>query len=226
MGSFAAIFSELLMSSANRPSELDRQGPATAMLRHDLQVIAKWIPENSKVLDLGCGEGELLAWLQRHKACWGYGAEIDHKNVMACLEKGVNVIQTNIDDGLSLFSQNEFDVVVLSQALQATHETEMVLQDMRQLGKRCIVSIPNFGHWSHIVSLAKGFMPVNARLPYQWYDTPNHHFATTQDFEGLLCKLGFTIHQQAYLAESHDGSMVEIKQWPNLRCTLALYSFQ
>ena len=210
-------------SSLRRPAE-DIQ--PDIVLRPDLQVIAQWIPEGSKVLDLGCGEGELLAWLQQNKACCGYGGEIDHNNVMACLAKGVNVIQTNIDGGLSLFSMNQFDVVVLSQALQATHETELVLKEMRQLGKRCIVSIPNFGHWSHIVSLAKGLMPVNKRLPYQWYDTPNHHFATTQDFERLLARLGFSVEQHDYLAEGQDGAMFKVRRWPNLRCTLALYSFQ
>lgn len=214
------------MSFASSLNKAGQKEGLDMVLRPDLQVIAQWIPQGSKVLDLGCGEGELLVWLQRNKACHGYGAEIDHDNVMACLGKGVNVIQTNIDAGLSLFSKNAFDIVVLSQALQATHETEMVLKEMRQLGKRCVVSIPNFGHWSHIVSLAKGLMPVNKRLPYQWYDTPNHHFATTQDFERLLAKLGFTVHQHAYLAEGRNGTMVEVKQWPTLRCTLALYSFQ
>ena len=214
------------MSSGSNLTRADEDKRPDIVLRPDLQVIAQWIAEGSKVLDLGCGEGELLAWLQTNKACSGYGGEIDHNNVLVCLAKGVNVIQTNIDAGLSLFSMNQFDVVVLSQALQATHETEMVLKEMRQLGKRCIVSIPNFGHWSHIVSLTKGLMPVNKRLPYQWYDTPNHHFATTQDFERLLAKLGFSIDQHAYLAEDRDGKVFEVRRWPNLRCTLALYSFQ
>ncbi len=216
------------MSSASHsamPMQTSAAGLSSGLLRPDLQAIAQWIPEGSKVLDLGCGDGALLAWLQSQKACKGYGAEISDANVLACLNKGVNIIQTNIDGGLNLFSKNEFDVVVLSQALQATHETEMVLKEVRQLGKRCIVSIPNFGHWSHVVSLARGLMPVNKRLPYQWYDTPNHHFATTKDFERLLAKLGFSIHQHAYLAEDQYGNMVEVKRWPTLRCTLALYSF-
>lgn len=193
-------------------------------LRPDLAEIAAWVPRGSRVLDLGCGDGSLLAWLARNKGCHGYGAEIAHENLLTCLSRGVNVVQANIDEGLAIFSGSKFDIVVLSQALQATQQTERILTEIAELAHEAIVSIPNFGHWSHLISLAKGHMPVNRRLPYQWYDTPNLHFATTEDFEQLLSSLKMTILQKAYLRES-QGQVTPVRWWPTLRSTLALYRF-
>jgi len=194
-------------------------------LRSDLAKIADWVPKGARVLDLGCGDGSLLAWLAENKGCHGYGAEIAHDNLVTCLSRGVSVVQANIDEGLEIFSGSRFDIVILSQALQATHQTERILTEIAQLAREVIVSIPNFGHWSHLISLARGHMPVNRRLPYQWYDTPNLHFATTQDFEQLLARLQMTVLQKAYLRES-TGQVHPVRWWPTLRSTLALYRFK
>ncbi len=190
-------------------------------LRNDLAQIAQWIAPQSRVLDLGCGDGTLLHWLSQKQQCEGVGVEIDDEKVLSCVERGVQVVQANIDRGLAMFARGRFDVVVLSQALQATQETERVLREIGEIGHECIVSIPNFGHLSHVLSLLKGHMPVNKRLPYAWYNTPNLHFATAKDFEGLLDSLGFTILSKAYLDEERI-----IHVLPNLRSTLAVYRFK
>jgi methionine biosynthesis protein MetW len=190
-------------------------------LRSDLAQIAQWIAPKSRVLDLGCGDGTLLHWLSENQQCQGVGVEIDDAKVLGCVQRGVQVVQADIDRGLAMFARGRFDVVVLSQALQATHETERVLREISEIGHECIASIPNFGHWSHVVSLLKGHMPVNKRLPYAWYNTPNLHFATAQDFEELLGSLGFTIQDKAYLDEERA-----VRLLPNLRSTLAVYRFK
>ncbi|MFZ9893900.1 MAG: methionine biosynthesis protein MetW [Burkholderiaceae bacterium] len=195
--------------------------PPDRLLRTDLAQIAHWVKPHSRVLDLGCGDGALLHWLSAHQKCPGVGVEIADEKVLACVRRGVEVVQADIDRGLAMFARGRFDVVVLSQALQSTHETERVLREIGEIGQECIVSIPNFGHWSHVVSLLKGYMPVNKRLPYAWYNTPNLHFATVKDFEEFLVNLGFDILDRAYLDESR------VITWlPNLRSTLAIYRFK
>ena len=194
-------------------------------LRDDLAIIAGWIPPNSRVLDLGCGDGMLLQWLCEKRNCRGYGVEISSEKVNECINKNINVIQADIDGGLSIFDKNKFDVVILSQALQATLKTELVLQKISSLGKKVVVSIPNFGHWSSLFSLAKGHMPVNHRLPYEWFNTPNLHFATIKDFELLLNKLQFTNIKAAYIDESSLKSSKIVEHFITLRCTTAIYQF-
>lgn len=195
--------------------------PPDRLLRTDLAQIARWVKPHSRILDLGCGDGALLHWLSAHQRCPGVGVEIADEKVLACVRRGVEVVQADIDRGLAMFARGRFDVVVLSQALQSTHETERVLREIGEIGQECIVSIPNFGHWSHVVSLLKGYMPVNKRLPYDWYNTPNLHFATVKDFEEFLVNLGFDILDRAYLDESR------VITWlPNLRSTLAIYRFK
>jgi len=195
--------------------------PPDRLLRTDLAQITRWVKPHSRVLDLGCGDGALLHWLSAHQRCPGVGVEIADEKVLACVRRGVEVVQADIDRGLAMFARGRFDVVVLSQALQSTHETERVLREIGEIGQECIVSIPNFGHWSHVVSLLKGYMPVNKRLPYAWYNTPNLHFATVKDFEEFLVNLGFDILDRAYLDESR------VITWlPNLRSTLAIYRFK
>jgi len=192
-----------------------------ASLRADLAQIARWINPGSRVLDLGCGDGALLHWLSQHQRCTTVGVEIADEKVLACVKRGVPVIQADIDRGLAMFGRGGFDVVVLSQALQATHETERVLREIGSIGKQCIVSIPNFGHWSSVMSLLRGHMPVNRRLPYAWYNTPNLHFATVADFETLLKDLGFGILDKAYLNDEQ-----RVHWLTPLRSTLAIYRFK
>jgi methionine biosynthesis protein MetW len=190
----------------------------THELRSDLSLIASWIVEGSRVLDLGCGDGDLLAFLKAKKACEGYGVEIDDAQLLACMKRGVCVIQRNIEDGLELFGQKQFDVVVLSMAIQATKRTENVLREICEVGREAIVSFPNFGHWSHAWSILRGRMPVSREMPYQWYDTPNLHLSTPRDFEILANRLGLVIVQKAMLKKGN-----EVHALAGLRATQAIY---
>jgi methionine biosynthesis protein MetW len=190
-------------------------------LRADLRLIAEWITPQTQVLDLGCGDGSLLAHLRDARQCAGYGVEIADSHVLECVKRGVNVVQANLDAGLRLFPDDKFDTVVLSQTLQAVHQVEAVLREMARVGRQGIVSFPNFGHWRHALSLLGGRMPVTKQIPYQWYDTPNIHLCTPKDFEILAAKLGLTITHRALLA---DGEPVGVL--PSLRATLAVYRFE
>jgi methionine biosynthesis protein MetW len=190
-------------------------------LRPDLALLAQWIPTTSNVLDLGCGDGALMAWLQEHKACTGYGVEILPEPLLACARRGVDVIQANIERGLGMFVKGQFDVVVLSMAIQSTMQTEKVLREMSSVGREGIVSFPNFGHWFHIWSIARGRMPVSREMPYTWYDTPNLHLATLSDFEDLLGKLGLVILDKAFM--EHGKRIQTLASW---RATQAFYRFR
>jgi methionine biosynthesis protein MetW len=190
-------------------------------LRADLRLIADWITPGSQVLDLGCGDGALLAHLRDTRQCRGYGVEIADGHVLECVKRGVNVVQANLDAGLRLFPDDKFETVVLSQTLQAVHRVEAVLREMARVARQGIVSFPNFGHWKHALSLLAGRMPVTKQIPYQWYDTPNIHLCTPRDFEILAAKLGLTITGRALLA---DGEPVGTL--PALRATLAVYRFE
>jgi methionine biosynthesis protein MetW len=189
-------------------------------LRADLRLIAEWIAPGSQVLDLGCGDGALLAHLRDTRQCRGYGVEIADSHVLECVKRGVNVVQANLDAGLRLFPDDKFDAVVLSQTLQAVHRVEAVLREMARVARQGIVSFPNFGHWKHALSLLAGRMPVTKQIPYQWYDTPNIHLCTPKDFEILAAKLGLTITNRALLADGEPVGML-----PALRATLAVYRF-
>lgn len=190
-------------------------------LRPDLALIAEWTPAGSQILDLACGDGALLHYLQRNKQCLGYGVEIDDKQLLACVERGVNVIQQDIEDGLDLFKRARFDLVVLSMAIQVTHRTEHVLREMSELGAEGIVSFPNFGHWFHAWSLIRGRMPVSKEMPYRWYDTPNLHLSTVRDFEDFMGTLGLEITARAFF---NNGKPVNFLR--NLRSTQAVYRFR
>ncbi|HRO60210.1 MAG TPA: methionine biosynthesis protein MetW, partial [Burkholderiaceae bacterium] len=169
----------------------------------------------------GCGDGSLMAWLQAAKGCTGYGVEIDDAAVLSCARRGVDVIQRDIEAGLGMFGHDQFDVVVLSMAIQATKETERVLREMSTVGREGIVSFPNFGHWYHAWSILRGRMPVSREMPYEWYNTPNLHLATVRDFEDFLAKLGLEITGRAFLA---DGEPV---RWlASQRATQAIYRFR
>ncbi|GAA4339084.1 methionine biosynthesis protein MetW [Pigmentiphaga soli] len=197
-----------------------RPSAGGALLRPDLARIAQWIPNGSRVLDLGCGDGTLLAHLRDAQQASTVGVEIDDERVIACVRRGVNVIQQNLEDGLALFEDGHFDTVVLSQTLQAMHNTERILAEMARVGREGIVSFPNFGHWTHSWSLLRGRMPVTGQMPYQWYDTPNIHLCTLKDFEDLAARLGLRIVARATFAGSR-----EVRTLAGWRATLAVYRF-
>lgn len=186
--------------------------------RADFAAIANWIAPNSQVLDLGCGDGSFLKYLQTQKPVHAYGVEIDDARVLACVQKSLNVIQQDLEGGLALFEDASFDTVVLSQTLQTIHQTETILREMVRVGKECIVSFPNFGHWSHRLAVGLGRMPVSKSLPYQWYNTPNVRVLTVADFENLASSLGLKVLDQCIL---HEGQQVTLL--PNLFGSLALF---
>jgi len=187
----------------------------------DLLSIARLVPHGSRVLDLGCGTGELLAHLIRERGCSGYGVEIDDANVQACVERGVNVIQLNLEEGLSLFGDRSFDVVLQIDTLQHLRNAEIMLRETARVGRMGIVAFPNFGHWPNRLAVLRGRMPVTKVLPYQWYDTPNIRVGTLQDFRALALNNHLKILDQFGL---QDGQ--EIRFWPNARASRAVFKVQ
>jgi methionine biosynthesis protein MetW len=188
--------------------------------RKDMELIAQLVPIGARVLDLGCGNGELLAHLRDQRQCSGYGIEIDDANVLACTQRGVNVIQLNLEEGLALFVDQSFDVVLQLDTLQHLRNTEKMLRETARVGRIGIVSFPNFAHWPNRLQVAAGRMPVTRVLPYQWYDTPNIRVATYADFEVLARKDGLRILDSFGI---QDGAPV--RRWPNLRASLAVFKF-
>lgn len=186
--------------------------------RQDFAIIANWVPFGAKVLDLGCGDGELLQFLRGSLEVRGYGVEKDDANVLACIHNGSNVIQMDLEDGLSGFEDQSFNTVILSQTLQAMHHTEAIVQEMLRVGQEVIVTFPNFGYWRNRIQITLGQMPVSKTLPYQWYDTPNVHLCTINDFD-IFCKNhNITIMERRVIT---DGR--EINFMPNLLGNLAMY---
>ncbi len=194
---------------------------ATTCLRIDLQRIAQWIEPGSRVLDLGCGDGSLLDYLQQTLGVQGAGVELDDERFIAAVRKGVSVIQQNLEEGLALFGDQQFDTVVLSQTLQSMHHTEHILQEMARVARFGVVSFPNFGYWPHGWSILRGRMPVNEQMPYQWYDTPNIHLCTLKDFEILAADLGLRISHLASFRGTRE--ITWLRGW---RSTLAVYRFE
>ena len=186
--------------------------------RADFRAIARWVEPRSTVLDLGCGDGTLLALLGEELDVRGYGIEINDAGVLACAKHGVNVIQQNLEDGLRLFEDDSFDFAILSQTLQTIHQTAAILRETVRVGKECIVSFPNFGYWPHRLSVLRGRMPVSRSLPYQWHNTPNVRVLTIEDFEALAPVVGIEILDRVVL---HEGRTV---RWGrNWRGSLAVY---
>jgi methionine biosynthesis protein MetW len=189
--------------------------------RKDLELIADLVPAGSRVLDLGCGSGELLAHLRRTKDCSGYGIEIADANVHAALRHGIDVIQLNLDEGLALFDDQSFDVVLQLDTLQHLRNTERMLRETARVGRIGIVSFPNFAHWPNRLSVVRGRMPVTKTLPYQWYDTPNIRVGTLADFEVLARRNGLRILDAFGL---HNGAPV--RRWANWRASVAVFKFE
>jgi methionine biosynthesis protein MetW len=189
--------------------------------RPDFAAIALWISSGAKVLDLGCGDGSLLRYLRDTRGIFGYGVEIDDNNVLGCVKNGVNVIQSDLESGLSIFESDSFDYVILSQTLQAMRHTEEIVNEMLRVGKQGIVSFPNFGYWKNRMQVISGHMPISEELPYQWFDTPNIHLCTLGDFEGLCHLCGAQILERIVM----NGNR-QITFLPNLIGKLAFYRFE
>ena len=189
--------------------------------RKDMELIAELVPPGSRVLDLGCGNGELLAHLRDVRQCSGYGIEIADANVLACTQRGVNVIQLNLEEGLALFEDQSFDVVLQLDTLQHLRNTEKMLRETARVGRIGIVSFPNFAHWPNRLHVVGGRMPVTRVLPYQWYDTPNIRVGTYADFEVLARKDGLRILDSFGI---QNGAPV--RRWPNLMASVAVFKFE
>jgi methionine biosynthesis protein MetW len=188
-----------------------------------LSVIEKWVEEKAKVLDLGCGNGEILSKLQKTKSINGLGVEIEEKNIEECLLKNINVIEQNIDDGLANFSNDSFDVVILSQTIQVLKNPNTALEEITRIGKTCIVTIPNFGHWrSRLSLLFNGRMPVTSPLPESWHGTSNIHLCTLQDFEMLCAELSISIEERVAVSSNNESKWY-LNIWPNLFSASAIY---
>ncbi|OGA95388.1 MAG: methionine biosynthesis protein MetW [Burkholderiales bacterium RIFCSPHIGHO2_12_63_9] len=186
-----------------------------------MEALARLVPEGSRVLDLGCGDGSMLDYLQRERGCSGYGIEIADANVLACVRRGVNVIQLNLDEGLAMFGDASFDVVLQIDTLQHLRNAEVMLRETARVGRTGIVAFPNFAHWPNRLSVLRGRMPVTRRLPYQWYDTPNIRVGTYKDFEALATKNRLRILDSFGL---QDGEAVRFL--PNARAGTAVFHFE
>ncbi len=185
-------------------------------MRIDLRVVDQWIKPGSRVLDLGCGDGTMLKHLVDQKNVRGYGLEISPDGIIACVAKGLNVIEQNLNEGMSNFDDDSFDTVIMSQTLQTMRAPHKTLAEMTRVGRECIVTIPNFGHWRARMHLFfKGRMPVSDLLPYEWYNTPNIHFCTFKDFEILCRDMRLNVMEKSVTAEQHSSSLLQAVN-PNL----------
>jgi methionine biosynthesis protein MetW len=193
----------------------------SAAERPDFAAIAAWIPNGASVLDLGCGDGSLLRYLRETRGVCGYGVEISDIDIVSCIVNGMNVIQNDLESGLSDFEDNSFDFVILSQTLQATRHTEALIREMLRVGREGIVSFPNFGYWRNRLRVLRGHMPVSRELPYQWYDTPNVHLCTLHDFENFCLDQNVTVLQRSVMTGEREISLL-----PNLLGSTAVYRFK
>lgn len=185
-----------------------------------LETIAALVPAGSRVLDLGCGTGELLAYLQQHRGCSGYGVELDDANLLECVKRGVNAIQLNLEEGLAIFEDQSFDVVLQLETLQHLRNTELMLRETARVGRMGIVSFPNFAHWPNRLQVLLGRMPVTRVLPYEWYDTPNIRVGTHADFEVLAHKNSLRILDSFGIQQGRT-----VRRWPNLMASMAVFKF-
>ena len=185
------------------------------------RLIAKLVPEGSRVLDLGCGDGALLDLLQRERGCSGYGVEIADGNVLHCVKRGIDVIQLNLDEGLAMFDDASFDVVLQIDTLQHLRNAETMLRETARVGRLGIVAFPNFAHWPNRLSVARGRMPVTRRLPYEWYDTPNIRVGTFKDFKSLAHKNKLRVLDAFGVQEGR-----KVRWLPNARASTAVFKFE
>ena len=192
-------------------------------MRPDLDIIQHWIRPGSRVLDLGCGDGSLLEYLKIHKDVSEIGLEISPENIQQCLGRGVNVIEQDLNKSLANFKDKSFDTVLLTQTLQAVSYPDVLIDEMLRIGKNCIVTFPNFGHWrARLYLTTKGRMPVSNFMPYQWYNTPNIHFCTVRDFDVLCREKQIKVISRTVVDHLHQGRWT-IKLWPNMLGENAIY---
>jgi methionine biosynthesis protein MetW len=195
-------------------------------LRPDLALITEWIPQDARILDVGCGDGALLAHLARTRNVRGYGLEIDPANIAQCLAAGVNVIEADVDDGLKDFRDGSFDYVVMSGALQAMQRPDHVVSEILRVGRTGIVTFPNFGHWKVRLALARGRMPTTPALPEEWYSTANIHLCTVADFEDLCAERHWRVRRRSLMNHRRTGSGGALALMPNLLAEVALYMLE
>jgi methionine biosynthesis protein MetW len=192
-------------------------------MRPDLEIIQNWITPKSRVLDLGCGDGSLLHYLKLKKNVNGIGLEINADDIQSCIAKGVNVIEQNIDEGLTNFQSSSFDTVLLAQTLQASSKPDLLIDEILRIGEHGIITFPNFGNWKSRLSLASnGRMPVSKFMPHNWYDTPNIHFCTVKDFDSLCVEKNVRILTRTVVDSQHQGNWA-MKAWPNFLGEIAIY---
>jgi len=194
-------------------------------IRFDLQIIASWIEPSSRVLDLGCGEGHLLRYLKENKQVIGTGIERIEAKVANCIEKGLSVLQGDINEEISDYPDDTFDYVILSQTLQQVYEPATLLQNILRIGKRGIVSFLNFSHWAvRLQLLLSGYAPVTRQLPFEWYDTPNIRVITLQDFRKFSREVDFDILREAAInTNGHSGKGNRVSLLSNLRATYGIF---
>jgi methionine biosynthesis protein MetW len=209
--------------SAGAMTETTAEAP---LLRPDYAIISEWIRPGAHVLDLGCGDGTLLQHLQKTRGVTGYGIEIDPDELVGCVEKGVNAIQADLDAGLAQFENNSFDYVIMSEALQVVQRPDLLMDEILRVGRECIVTFPNFGHWKSRMAIAlHGRMPVSPALPAQWYDTLNIHLCTVRDFEALCRQKNITVIRRSMVDHVHRSTL-GMRLFPNLLGEIALYQLK
>jgi methionine biosynthesis protein MetW len=195
-------------------------------IRTDLALMSEWIIEGSHVLDLGCGDGTLLAYLRETRKITGYGLEIDDDNIINCIKAGINVIHADLNEGLLNFPDNSFDYVMMTQAIQTIHSPDKLLMDMLRVGRQGIVTFPNFAYWRARLSfLFKGVMPSSRALPNEWYNTENIHLCTVRDFEKLCDKLDIEVLQRSVVDMEHHAQR-RMGWLPNWFGEIALYQLR